>query len=166
MPVMSHVMANQRAQNLLRSLHHWPTYSSSSFFCLHTVSYIYSSLLPRTHTCPIHTSKCLVNNAVPPPPLRAALPLALPPPLLGLRPRLSSSSLTRLLPTRHSSTRLPCRPLPSRALVLVCSARWPRLLRKSSALPRLFRHSFFHMPRKPGVVLLPSRNVPLTMFSS
>lgn len=62
---------------------------------------------------------------VPPLPLRAALPPALRPLLLGPRlPPSNSRSLTRLPPTLLSPSRLlPCS---SRAPALVCSARWPR----------------------------------------
>lgn len=122
------------------------THLLASSFSTWTYSNYNSLSLPFyiriTYTYP---SKCLVNAVVPPLLLRAALPPALPPLLLGPRLLLHSNrSLTRLPPTPH---RLKLLLLPSsRAPVLVCSARWPPPLRK---LP--YRLCDFRFPTKSGV---------------
>lgn len=99
-----------------------------------TYTYLNLNFLTSLYTHPKKThkqsSKCLVNNAVPLPPLRVALPDALPPLLLDPRllPRSSSRSLTRLPLNPHRPSRLlPCS---SRAPALDCSARWPQPQRK------------------------------------
>lgn len=84
------------------------------------------------------------------PPPAAAL-LALPLPLLGLLPS-SSSSLTRLPPTRNSTRLLPCRRRLSRALAPASSARWPRPQRESSPS---WQHG-----HQPGYSLFSSRENP------
>lgn len=110
------------------------THLLASSFSTSTYTYlnlhIFTSLLQsskQTHTQP---SKCLVNNAVPLPPLRAALPAVLPPLLLGPRllPRSSSRSLTRPPLNPHMPSRLLL--CSSRVPALDSSARWPRPQRK------------------------------------
>ena len=137
---------------LVRQLSQLLASSRLHLICLYLLLFLlpkFFRLLSNTHT-----SQCLVNNAVLLPPLCGALRLALLLPLPGQLLLPNNSSLIQLPLTRSStSSLLRCRPLPSRVLARVCSARWLRLLRKSSLFAR--RIAYFPpilIPTESGVL--------------
>lgn len=151
--VRPHVISFTASQSTPVEFAFAPTDSAFYYILSPLVGYLLYTLLSpqRSSISKIHPSKCLVNNVVPPLPLRAAPRAALPPPLLARRPLPSSiRRLTRLLPTPSSSS--PCTPLPSRALAPASSARWLPPQRKSTLHPLGYVGSF---PTKSGLELLP-----------
>lgn len=131
----AHVMASLRP---ITSHHNKPLALSqplvaSIFSTLGFEVFVYLSLLPSLQNTP-HQSKCLVNNAVPLPPPRAALPLALPRPLPARPPLLNTNSRRLTRPPLLPNKLLPCRLLPSRALAPVSSPTWLPPLREYPTL--------------------------------